>query len=105
MLFNVHHEIQAMNSRFAQIAGFAPDEVPRLTTLSGLISRMSDQAAEPEKFANRWRELARGGDSGVRDEIQLLRPVPRVVELPPASANPPALPASACSTASKFTAI
>ncbi|HXM16544.1 MAG TPA: ATP-binding protein [Candidatus Eremiobacteraceae bacterium] len=80
VLFNVNHEIQAMNSRFAQIAGFAPGEVSSLTNLGGLISRMSDQAAEPEKFANRWRELARGGDSGVRDEIQLLRPVPRVLE-------------------------
>jgi signal transduction histidine kinase/CheY-like chemotaxis protein len=80
VLFNVHHEIQAMNSRFAQIAGFPPEEASHVTTLSGLISRMADQAAEPEKFANRWRELARGADSGVRDEIQLLRPVPRVLE-------------------------
>jgi signal transduction histidine kinase/CheY-like chemotaxis protein len=80
VLFNAHHEIQAMNSRFVQIAGFPPEEAAHATTLSGLISRMSDQAAEPEKFANRWRELARGADSGVRDEIQLLRPVPRVLE-------------------------
>ncbi len=80
VLFNAHHEIQAMNSRFAQIVGFPPDEASRVTTLSGLISRMADQTAEPEKFANRWRELARGADSGVRDEIQLLRPVPRVLE-------------------------
>jgi signal transduction histidine kinase/CheY-like chemotaxis protein len=69
-----------MNSRFAQIAGFPPEEASHFTTLSGLISRMADQAAEPEKFAHRWRELARGADSGVRDEIQLLRPVPRVLE-------------------------
>jgi signal transduction histidine kinase/CheY-like chemotaxis protein len=80
VLFNAHHEIQAMNSRFAQIVGFPPEEASHVTTLSGLISRMADQAAEPEKFANRWRELARGADSGVRDEIQLLRPVPRVLE-------------------------
>jgi signal transduction histidine kinase/ActR/RegA family two-component response regulator len=80
VLFNSQHEIQAMNSRFSQIIGFAPEEALHITTLSGLISRMADQAAEPEKFANRWRELARGADSGVRDEIQLLRPVPRVVE-------------------------
>ena len=26
VLFNAQHEIQAMNSRFAQIAGFAPEE-------------------------------------------------------------------------------
>lgn len=80
VLFNAQHEIQAMNSRFAEIAGFTPGETSRMTTLSSLIARMADQAAEPEKFANRWRELARGADSGVRDEIQLLRPVPRVLE-------------------------
>jgi signal transduction histidine kinase/CheY-like chemotaxis protein len=80
VLFDAHHEIQAMNSRFAQIVGFPPEEASRVTTLAGLISRMVEQAAEPDKFANRWRELARGADSGVRDEIQLLRPVPRVLE-------------------------
>jgi signal transduction histidine kinase/CheY-like chemotaxis protein len=80
VLFNAQHEIQAINSRFAQIVGFAPEEISRVTTLTGLITRMADQAAEPDKFANRWRELARGADSGVRDEIQLLRPVPRVLE-------------------------
>jgi signal transduction histidine kinase/CheY-like chemotaxis protein len=80
VLFNANHEIEAMNGRFAQIAGLMPDEAPRIKTLSALISRMADQAAEPEKFTKRWLELARGADGGVRDEIQLLRPVPRVVE-------------------------
>jgi signal transduction histidine kinase/CheY-like chemotaxis protein len=80
VLFDVNQGIQAMNSRFAQIVGFSPDDAAGVATLASLISRMSDQAAEPEKFANRWRELARGTDSGVRDEIQLLRPVPRVLE-------------------------
>jgi signal transduction histidine kinase len=80
VLFDLHHEIQAMNSRFAQIAGISPEEAPQVKSLSGLMTRLADQAAEPEKFAARWRELARGGDSGVRDEIQLLRPVPRVLE-------------------------
>ena len=52
----------------------------RITTLNGLIARLADQAAEPEQFAERWREQARGADGGVREEIQLLRPVPRVLE-------------------------
>ena len=80
VLFDVNHGIRAMNSRFAQIAGLSPDDASRITTLAGLIARLADQAAEPEKFANRWRELARRADSGVREEIQLLRPVPRVLE-------------------------
>jgi signal transduction histidine kinase/ActR/RegA family two-component response regulator len=80
VLFDVNHGIRAMNSRFAQIAGLSPEDAARITTLGVLIARMADQAAEPEKFAIRWRDLARGADSGVREEIQLLRPVPRVVE-------------------------
>jgi signal transduction histidine kinase/ActR/RegA family two-component response regulator len=48
--------------------------------LNGLIARLSDQTAEPEKFARRWRELACGDGGGAREEIQLLHPQPRVLE-------------------------
>jgi signal transduction histidine kinase/ActR/RegA family two-component response regulator len=80
VLFDTQNGIQAMNSRFAQIAGLAPEESGRIKTLYGLIARLADQAAEPEKFAKRWRDLARGQDAGAREEIQLMRPVPRVLE-------------------------
>jgi signal transduction histidine kinase len=80
VLFDAQHSIQAMNSRFAQIVGLAPEDIGRVTTLNGLIARLADRAAEPDKFATRWRELASGLDSGAREEIQLLRPVPRVLE-------------------------
>ncbi len=80
VLFDADHGIRAMNTRFAQIAGLAPEETSRITTLNGLIARLASQAAQPEQFAERWREQARGSDAGVREEIQLLRPVPRVLE-------------------------
>jgi signal transduction histidine kinase len=80
VLFDAQHVIQAMNSRFAQIVGLAPEEIVRVTTLNSLITRLAGQAAEPEKFAMRWRELASGLDSGAREEIHLQRPVPRVLE-------------------------
>jgi signal transduction histidine kinase len=80
VLFDADHGIRAMNTRFAQIAGIAPDEIGRITTINALISRMASQAARPESFAEKWREQARGGDAGLREEIQLLRPVPRVLE-------------------------
>jgi signal transduction histidine kinase/ActR/RegA family two-component response regulator len=80
VLFDAAHGIRAMNTRFAQIAGLTPEETSRITTLNGLIARLASQAAQPEQFAKRWREQARGGDAGVREEIQLLRPVPRVLE-------------------------
>ncbi len=80
LLFDAQHGVQAMNSRFAQIAGLPPEETGRVNTLNGLITRLADQVAEPEKFASRWRDLARNLDGGARDEIQMLRPVPRVLE-------------------------
>jgi len=80
VLFDTQNGIQAMNSRFAQIAGLAPEESGKIKTLHGLIARLADQAAEPEKFAKRWRDLARGQHAGAREEIQLMRPVPRVLE-------------------------
>jgi signal transduction histidine kinase/ActR/RegA family two-component response regulator len=80
VLFDAQQDIQAMNSRFVQIAGLSPQEAKRITTLDGLIVRLAEQAAEPAPFARRWRELAGGQASGARDEIELLRPIQRVLE-------------------------
>ena len=80
LLFGANHSIRAMNTRFAQIAGLSPEEAAACTTLDGLIGRLAERAAEPENFAKRWRELARGAEGGSREELQLARPVPRVLE-------------------------
>jgi signal transduction histidine kinase/ActR/RegA family two-component response regulator len=80
VLYNAEHDIQIMNSRFLQFVGFSMEETGRVTTLNGLITRLADQVAEPEKFARRWRDLASNLGAGARDEIQMLRPVPRVLE-------------------------
>ncbi|MGC2285825.1 MAG: ATP-binding protein [Candidatus Acidiferrum sp.] len=80
LLFGANHGLRAMNTRFAQIAGLSPEEAADCTTLDGLIERLASRAAEPEKFAARWRELARGAEGGTREELQLSRPVPRVLE-------------------------
>ena len=80
LLFGTNHALRAMNTRFAQIAGLSPEEASACTTLDGLIGHFAERAAEPEKFAKRWRELARGAEGGSREELQLARPVPRVLE-------------------------
>jgi signal transduction histidine kinase/CheY-like chemotaxis protein len=80
VLFDANDGIRAMNSRFAQMAGLVPAEMAGFTSLEGLIESMAGQAAEPLHFARRWRELARGLDGGVCEELQLLRPSPRVLE-------------------------
>jgi signal transduction histidine kinase/ActR/RegA family two-component response regulator len=80
LLFGANHSIRAMNMRFAQIAGLSLEEAASCTTLDALINRLAERAADPESFARRWRELARGTEGGSREELQLARPVPRVLE-------------------------
>jgi signal transduction histidine kinase/CheY-like chemotaxis protein len=80
LLFGANYSIRAMNTRFAQIAGLSPEQAAACTTLDSLIAHLAPRAAEPERFAKRWRELARGAEGGTREEFQLARPVPRVLE-------------------------
>jgi signal transduction histidine kinase/CheY-like chemotaxis protein len=80
VLFDAQENVRAMNTRFEQIAGFTPDESGKIRTLEGLIARLGEQAAEPERFAEKWRELARGLEGGVREELQMVRPTTRVLE-------------------------
>lgn len=80
VLFDADHNVRAMNTRFAQIVGLSPQETEVSTTLESLIALLVERAAEPEEFARRWRALARATEGGMREEIQLSRPVPRVLE-------------------------
>ncbi|HKV24881.1 MAG TPA: ATP-binding protein [Candidatus Acidoferrum sp.] len=80
VLFAADQTITAMNTRFGQIAGLTPEEASSCVRLEGLIQLLAGRAAEPEAFARRWRELASGEEGGTREELQLARPVPRVLE-------------------------
>ncbi len=80
VLFDAQDNIRAMNTRFEQIAGLAPEESGKIKTLEGLIGRLRSHAQEPALFAERWRELARGIEGGVRQELQMMHPSPRILE-------------------------
>jgi signal transduction histidine kinase/FixJ family two-component response regulator len=80
VLFDSQENVRVMNTRFQQIAGLSPEEPGKIKTLEGLIARLEGQAAEPSRFAERWRSLARGIESGVREELQMVRPAPRILE-------------------------
>jgi signal transduction histidine kinase/CheY-like chemotaxis protein len=80
VLFDSQENVRAMNTRFQQMIGLAPEAFGKLHSLEGLISHMSEQAAEPASFAARWRELARGLEGGVREELQMVGPAPRILE-------------------------
>src|SRR5712692_7713306 len=74
VLFDAQDNIRAMNTRFTQIAGLAPEESGKIKNLEGLIGRLRSHAQEPALFAERWRELARGIEGGVRQELQMMHP-------------------------------
>ncbi len=80
VLFDAQDNIRAMNTRFEQIAGLAPEESGKYRTLEALIGRLGSHAAEPGHFAERWRELARGIEGGFREELQMNFPAPRILE-------------------------
>jgi signal transduction histidine kinase/AmiR/NasT family two-component response regulator len=80
VLFDAQENVRAHNTRFEQLAGLGPLESAKGATLDALIARMELQAADPAKFAARWRELAKGIEGGVRDELRMTQPSPRILE-------------------------
>ena len=80
VLFDASQNVRAMNTRFEQIIGLAPEHSGKIKTLEGLIANLEGQAAEPARFAGRWRELARSIEGGVREELQMASPAPRILE-------------------------
>jgi two-component system NtrC family sensor kinase len=80
VLFDAQENVRAMNTRFEQITGLEPEDSGKIKTLGALIERLAEHAASPEQFAERWRKLARGLESGVREELQITRFAPRIVE-------------------------
>jgi len=80
VLFGAHNEIRAMNTRFGQIVGLTPEESVEVKTLDALVERLAEKAADAGSFAERWLRWAHTMDGAGREEIQLARPVPRVLE-------------------------
>ena len=80
ILFDAQDNVRALNSRFLQVAGLDSSDAAELATLDGLIAKLSPYVADPWTFAQRWRNLARGIDGGLREELEFLRPSPRIVQ-------------------------
>ncbi len=80
VLFDVQDNVRAMNTRFLHIAGLKPSDAADLGTLDRLIVKVSQHVADPWSFAQRWRNLARGIDGGIREELELVRPAHRIVQ-------------------------
>jgi signal transduction histidine kinase/CheY-like chemotaxis protein len=80
ILFDAQDNVRALNTRFLQIAGLKTSDAADLGTLDRLIFKLSEHVADPWSFAQRWRNLARGIDGGIREELELVRPAQRIVQ-------------------------
>jgi signal transduction histidine kinase/ActR/RegA family two-component response regulator len=80
VLFDEQNEIRAMNTRFGQIVGLRPQECVEIRTLDALVSCLASKAADPRTFSERWHRWVRTMDGPGREELQLARPVPRLLE-------------------------
>jgi len=80
VLFGARQEIRAVNSRFGQMVGLAPEELARIKTLDDLIASLSARTADAGTFAENWNRLAHSTEGALREELQLVRPVPRLLE-------------------------
>jgi signal transduction histidine kinase/CheY-like chemotaxis protein len=80
ILFGPSQEIRAVNSRFGQMVGLAPEELARIKTLDDLVASLSACTADAGTFAENWNRLARSTEGALREELQLVRPVPRLLE-------------------------
>ncbi|MEQ1473771.1 MAG: ATP-binding protein, partial [Candidatus Acidiferrum sp.] len=80
ILFDAQDHVRALNSRFLQITGLQAGDAAGLLDLDSLISRLSPRIVGPWNFAQRWRNLARGIDGGIREELEFVGPSPRIVQ-------------------------
>ncbi len=80
VLFGANENVRAVNTRFAQIVGLSPQELAGIKTLDDLISSLSARAPDAIHFGDSWHPSDRTIQNAVRQEIHLVRPVPRLIE-------------------------
>lgn len=80
VLFDANENVRAVNTRFAQIVGLSPPELAGIKTLNDLIASLSARAPDAISFGDSWHPSDRTIQNAVRQEIHLVRPVPRLIE-------------------------
>jgi signal transduction histidine kinase/ActR/RegA family two-component response regulator len=80
VLFGANQEIRALNTRFGQIVGLSPEELAGIKTLDDLIASLGARTADASNLAEIWHRSDRNAQNAVRQELHLVRPVPRLLE-------------------------
>lgn len=79
-VFDAHGGLRVHNVRFLQMLGVADKGANEPRTLEELLQSARKNAANPEKFSSDWRALADGNNDGVKDELEMERPIPQLLE-------------------------
>ena len=79
VVFGPAQEIRVLNSRFGQMVGLAPEELARIKTLDDLVTIFAARSADPDTLRESWFSLDLAHNAA-RDELHLVRPVPRLLE-------------------------
>ncbi|MGB6430909.1 MAG: ATP-binding protein [Candidatus Acidiferrales bacterium] len=80
LVFDASGRIRAANDRFAQMMGLDARATRELGGFENLLESLSPRFARPAEFAARWRERTASADEAAWDEIELERPVRKIVE-------------------------
>jgi two-component system NtrC family sensor kinase len=80
VLFGANEKVRLVNTRLGQIVGLSPEDLAGIKTLDDLITVIGARTADAGNFARRWRLSGLSTDGAVREEIHLVRPVPRLLE-------------------------
>ena len=80
VLFGANEKVRVVNTRFGQIVGLSPDELAGIKTLDDLITSLGARTADAINFTESWQRSDYTAQSAVREEIHLVRPVPRLIE-------------------------
>jgi signal transduction histidine kinase/CheY-like chemotaxis protein len=80
VLFGPNKEIRALNARFGQIVGLAPEELSGIKTLDDLVAKLAACSSGAGNFADTWHRSDQNPQSAVREELHLVGPVPRLLE-------------------------
>jgi signal transduction histidine kinase/ActR/RegA family two-component response regulator len=79
ILFGPGEEIRALNTRFGQMVGLASEELARIKTIADLVEAFAMRTADANTLRESWLGLDLK-QNAVRDELHLVRPVPRLLE-------------------------
>jgi len=73
-------QVRLANSRLPALLGIEPGRMGRIKTFEDLLAAVRENFRDAREAEARWREIQRRGDEVAWDEVELERPVARVLE-------------------------